>query len=350
MATPDRQALISRRLDFWLLGGGSLIALAALIIWQRLFPFAPPNAAVDWLTVGIYLRIGLEYPHLLASYKIAYNRGGGFIRKHYLVTVLAPMALVGLGTFAALGLETNWLSPMLKKWAESIFFIGVHSIFLGFGWHRLRQVWGLMAIYARYDGVILQARQRFVAHGFLMSLWVFGYLTYMETTRGLSYFGIQFDPLTFPRPILWIGAVLFALFGLLFVFEILLRPWIYQGRCPSANFLVPVLAILFWWAALSLEPIFFFFLSPAAHSLQYLTVVWAYERGPADSNRSVWGTAGFFGLLLVLGFALEHGPRIVLPNGSAAIGIAYLILSLHHYLLDGIIWRTSDPNLKNILC
>ncbi len=351
MSTHARQALISRPLDFWLLGGLSLLTLSLLMIVRQLDLGLLRHPGL-WLTVGLYLRVGLEYPHLLATYKLSYSRGREFIRSHWFVMLLAPVALLATGGFIIATLDFNLLPASARAPATWILTGGVHALFLGFGWHRLRQVWGCMSLYSRYDGVRLTTRQRASIHAFLFSMWIFGYLHMISSTLRFDFFGVTVKGIAVPSILLTTAASLFAASGAFFLFENVFVALFKRKRLPSLCFFVPIVALLFWWAALSLEPAFFFFLAPSFHSLQYLAVVWAYERGPT-SRELPWPSLAMLAATLLglfaLGYSWETVPSALLPKGSAAIAIAYMVVSLHHYLLDGVIWRTSDPRIKNLL-
>ncbi len=108
--------------------------------------------------------------------------------------------------------------------------------------------------------------------------------------------------------------------------------------------MIPITALVFWWAALSLEPAFFFYLAPAFHALQYMNFVWAVDQG-------TWLRRGLmFVSLIGLGLLIERMPQIVtaLPKDSAVIAVAYIVLSLHHYLLDSIIWKSTGVAWKKL--
>lgn len=346
-----RQALISRSIDFWLLGGLSLLVLLIMVATRNWITNGPRDAEF-WFALGAYLRVGLEYPHLLATYKLAYGRGGDWIRRHLIAAVLAPGVILILGILAFLALEPGWFGPTWRQHSFNLVGAGIHLLFFAFGWHRLRQVWGCMVLYGRYDGLKLCRRRRVSVHSFLISMWIMGYFVFMNSTRNLNFFGFPVSTFAIPPFLLWTSAALFFASGLFFLYEIIWRVARDEHRLPSLNFLVPILAILFWWAAVSLEPAFFFFLAPSFHSLQYLAVVWAFERGPWTRKwqwRQAVSPLGMFALFLLLGWIWDGRTADSFSRGSAAIAIAYIVVSLHHYLLDGVIWRTSDPRLKNLL-
>ncbi len=341
--TQIRPALISRPVDFWLLGGGSLLALAALLVMRRLSMPVNLNAAL-WIFWAPYLRIVIEYPHLFASYRLAYAPGKGLVRSHPWTMIAAPVVLVLLAVFCILARDISLLGSVAAGWAEALLSSSIHLVFLGFGWHRLRQVWGCMVIYARYDDFPIGHSQRRATNVFLMAMWIFGYLTMMHSQNTFNFFGITVAALYFPDWVMHLAACVFALSGIYFLFEVFIRNAYVHRRLPTLNFMMPITALIFWWAALSLEPAFFFYLAPTFHALQYMNVVWAVDKGTwARRGLTFLGLAG-------LGLLIERMPQIVpaLPKETAVIAVAYIGLSLHHYLLDSVIWKSSGEAWRKL--
>src|SRR3954468_17089944 len=87
------RALTTRFLDFWLLGG------ASLLVWLGMF--AVQGFRASWAIdqhfknlayASASLSLLVNYPHFLISYKLAYSRGSGFVRAHWWQLVVVPIA------------------------------------------------------------------------------------------------------------------------------------------------------------------------------------------------------------------------------------------------------------------
>jgi hypothetical protein len=94
-----RQALTTRFLDFWLLGGLSIL------VWLVMFATQGFRAAwaidqqfknLTFTTASLSLLV--NYPHFLISYKLAYSRGQAFVTRHAWQLVVVPILMVA--TFA----------------------------------------------------------------------------------------------------------------------------------------------------------------------------------------------------------------------------------------------------------
>ena len=82
-ATP--RALTTRYLDFWLLGG------ASIVVWAFMFALHPVRKmswAVDHhygnaFAISNTVALFVNYPHFMASYALAYRKGWSFIRANW---------------------------------------------------------------------------------------------------------------------------------------------------------------------------------------------------------------------------------------------------------------------------
>ena len=91
------KALTTRFLDFWLLGGASVLVWLGMIVLGRF----RGNLAIDQqfrhLTITtLSLSLLVNYPHFLMSYKFAYTRGRSFVVAHWWQLIVVPIGLAGL--------------------------------------------------------------------------------------------------------------------------------------------------------------------------------------------------------------------------------------------------------------
>lgn len=94
-AKMNKPALTTRTLDFWLLGGASLLLwlIMSLLQYVRDHPAIHPHFTnTPYITSSLALLI--NYPHFIASYKLAYSRNTEFIRKHPIELILVPICLL----------------------------------------------------------------------------------------------------------------------------------------------------------------------------------------------------------------------------------------------------------------
>ena len=114
-------------------------------------------------------------------------------------------------------------------------------------------------------------------------------------------------------------------------------------------------------------------LYPAAHSLQYLAVVWRYlanregAQENADQQVSIGGLAlcsrKTLGMGLIVAFSILGSiiGFVVLPMLLASMApagrqdplafyaMAWVFINVHHYFLDNVIWRKENPDIEKYL-
>ena len=157
----QRRALISRNLDFWLLGGFSIFSLVFLFILKSIFSIELMSI-LQFSLLLLVLKIGIEFPHLLASYKIAYSQGRNFILNHWAVLLLVPLFLI-VAFFLII-----FSNQKFYTYAQNIIQWLVCAVFFLLGWHRSMQTYGCMIVYSRYDSYELSRLQRSYIKFFLL--------------------------------------------------------------------------------------------------------------------------------------------------------------------------------------
>jgi hypothetical protein len=370
-------ALTTRFLDFWLLGG------ASLVVWLVMFSVEGfrTNWAVDQhfnnlTATAASLSLLVNYPHFLASYRLAYTRGTSFILMHWWQLIAVPLLLIGLFAVAFVSFDVRVEAvPWLWGWAQAVspyganeqvligprvgdvlFTLGFNLMILTIGWHYTKQVFGCMMVYAHYDRYRITPTQRTLLRRALLSVWgmVFIYTNLagdFSTFAGFSYSSLDLPDVLGP---LSQFAVL-AGFGLVgyYVFYLNYRT---GGGLPSANVIVPFVALYVWWMPLTRQSDFYFLMVPLFHSLQYLPFVYRVEdaRLRGASHPQVRATLLVFGIVLAGWSAFEFVPNAV--DGAfgtfEAWGMFFfftatmLFINIHHYFIDNVIWRLRDPEVR----
>jgi hypothetical protein len=131
------------------------------------------------------------------------------------------------------------------------------------------------------------------------------------------------------------------------------------GRWPSANVLVPFVAMYVWWMPLTRQQEFYLLLTPLFHSLQYLAFVYKMEdtRLRGLNHPEVRGSVLAFAIVVAGWVAFEFLPNEV----DTALGTfnswhmfffftaAMLFINIHHYFIDNVLWRFRDPEVQKYL-
>jgi hypothetical protein len=383
---PSR-SLIHPFVDFWLLGGASVVIWGLMILGQ---PFRHNTSSVNihyeqLAATFAIMSLLCNHPHFIISYRFGYGRGITFILKNWFSLLAVPALLVALFTVAFLnyhrqiGDESSlrWINlpfeylrlgyrfGRMGDWGTELLSLSIWAMMLTVGWHYAKQVFGCMMVYARYDNYALSGRQRFAIKTSVIILSVVNLISFSVgiASRTLmnpwSMYGITLTPIGLPAGLLSLsgaGAIL-SFAGVLYfvVYDNYRR----RKQLPSANFLIPWIALHVWWIPLAAHPEFNAIAVPFFHSLQYLPFAYRVERG---TERNIKFKAYRYPkltleilVLLVIGFlAFEFIPTLLNESLDTSLGqtpyfftIAFAVfLNIHHFFIDSVSWRLTTPAVR----
>ena len=382
VGTPQRaaNALTTRFLDFWLLGGASLLVWLVMIGVEGFRTSWAVDQHFKNLTyTAASLSLLINYPHFLISYKLAYRRGLPFVRAHTWQLVIVPLALLGIFAVAFATYETpvgrlplvpavtGTLGPVFglgqvlsgPRLGDLLFTAVFNFMMLTVGWHYTKQVFGCMMVYAFYDGYAMTQAQRDLTKRALLTIWV---MNFVHTNIGGSqnvfsqfrYYSFDLPDVAGP-----ISLMLVAGGFALVVYKVFYANYRERGAVPTVNMLVPFIALYVWWLPQTRQYEFYFLLTPMFHSLQYLAFVYRMEetRLRSERHREIKGTALVLGIILAGWMAFEFVPN-TLDNVVGTFTAwqmfffftaAMLFINIHHYFIDNVLWRFRDPEVRAYL-
>lgn len=373
--------LTSNALDFWLLGGASIVlwALMFLLDGQGRQSWAVDRQFQNLVALSGSLALVGNYPHFMASYKIAYSQGPSFIGTNWVQLIAVPLSLLAAiaasyllfnthadgGSLAGLnagltsiGLTTSiGLNPSMGK---ELMGLMIQFMFFTVGWHYAKQTYGCMRVMAHFNGYTMSASQWRLIKISLFSVWFcsFAWANTGNTTADLH--GIQYASIGLPN---WVNALALTLFVYCAVASVLTFRGIHQetGRLPSATMLVAPVAFVLWWLPPLVQMDFYLWIVPFFHSIQYLAFVYRLEQGQiADKHpQSESLVGGLVALALILaGFtAFELVPNALdtVLGTQDSLGVWFffaatvLFINVHHYFIDNVIWRFQNPRIRKHL-
>jgi hypothetical protein len=379
--TSDGRALTTRFVDFWLLGGASLLVWAVMWVLQDHRTAWAIDSHFKNLTVTtISLSLLVNNPHFLISYKLAYSRGARFVLAQWWQLLAVPALLLALFVAAFVGFTAPtaavvpFLPPLadtLTAWGAStaaitaprlgdlLFTLAFNVMFFTVGWHYTKQAFGCMMLYAHFDGYRLTPRQRGLIKWNLLSLsWL--NLAYGSQQSGpLAFSHYSYYSVDLPDVLVPLSACILAVGFVLVVWAVFYRKYAEDGQRPTVNMLVPFVAMYVWWLPLMRQHEFYFLLIPLFHSLQYLTVAGKCEhtRLRSSARYEVRATAVVVGVVAAGWLSFDLVPSAL----DAWLGTfdtwrifffftaAMLFINIHHYFIDNVIWRFRDPVVKQYL-
>jgi tetratricopeptide (TPR) repeat protein len=299
-----------------------------------------------WSIIFYALALFFNYPHYMATIYRAYRRPEDF-QKYRIFTVYTT----------ALVLLTILLSHF---WLGILPFI--FTLYLTWSpWHYSGQNYGLFMMFARRAGASPSKGERRALYGAFITSYLVLFLSFHSGASSDPLFISLGIPLGVGRGIqIGLGAafLIFSIYGL-------------SGLVRAIGWrkIVPCLTLF--------SSQFLWFLLPAAislikgmevpqnryssgvlaimHSAQYLWITSYYARREASeaSGRS-WRPWAYFGVLVAGGIALfVPGPwlasRVFQHDFSASFLIFTALVNLHHFILDGAIWKLRDGRIASLL-
>ena len=374
------RALTTRFLDFWLLGGASVLVWLVMMSLQGFRTSWAIDQHFKNLTyTAASLSLLINYPHFLISYKLAYRRGRGFVLSHWYQLIAVPLVLLSLFIVAYAAYDVSvtqvpLLAPLAQAiggWAgagrvlsgpklgDLLFTAAFNLMLLTVGWHYTKQVFGCMMVYSYFDKYKFSPRQRTITKYALLSIW---WLNFAQGNQaGAQNNFSQFKYYSFDLPDILVPITTFVVAaGLVLVaYEVFWKNFRERGQAPGINMVVPFVALYVWWLPVTRQYEFYFLLTPFFHSLQYLAFVYKMEdtRLRGLSHPEVRGSILAFSIVLAGWLAFEFVPNEV----DTALGTfnswqmfffftaAMLFINIHHYFIDNVLWRFKDPEIQKYL-
>jgi hypothetical protein len=355
-AASVRPALLSREVDFWLLGG------ASIVVWLLAFSlqgFRSSSWAVDHHFGGIVplttsLVLIVNHPHFIASYRLAYGQGGRFVRRYWFQLILVPVVLLALFVVAYVGLRTRPGQGRLLMGAL------VSLMLFTVGWHYSKQAYGATMVQARYEGYRLSAWERRWFKLSLFSVWWVSFARNNIEARVHDFHGFQYRTLGLPS-FTYLAASFVNIVCAVAVICILVRRYRSSRQLPSSTLLAPIVALHLWWLPVFYQYEFYMFLVPLFHSLQYLAFVHRIEhqkQATTPGRSAPFRKSIIFLAIVLVGFlAFELVPNTLdVTLGTHALWKAFffyaafsILINVHHYFIDNVLWRFENDMVKRYL-
>ncbi len=309
------------------------------------------NQAQRWAIVFYALALVCNYPHYMATVHRAYARRDDRARYRLFTTYVTGLLLVIAAVVHVRGELLPWLFTVYVMWSP---------------WHYTGQNFGLSMMFLRRAGAEIPTRQR-------QQLRVAFVASYVMLLAAFNQ-GASEDPLvlslglpnTIALPIQIVAGVVFVVFGALALWTIATRS---RPRPQPAPRMLPAITLYFTQACWFVIPVALTWTSAIAapqtryssgilavmHSAQYLWITQHYARRAADARGSAsWSHWAYWGTLIVGGVALFlPGPWLASYIGhfdfSSSMLIVTAIVNIHHFILDGVVWKLRDPRVAQAL-
>lgn len=298
-----------------------------------------------FLFVGAFGAMGHHLPGMIRAYgdRALFNR-------FKIRFVVAPVALLAVCIWSSL-YKIQAIQLVALTW-------GI--------WHGLMQTYGFCRIYdAKASAKAAAARAR---TDFALCLAWFSAAVLLSPMRLRSLVNVYYESGGPAIPVTLVASVRMAIVALLVLVTIvfLWRQWsdwqAERGASPVKMTLL-VSSIAFWWycnngvqnilVGIALFEVF--------HDVQYLAIVWIYNRSRVERDQSIRGFMRFVfrrsGSLIgvYVGLVLAYGSIALTTSAVSAEWIRHVLTgvvtasALLHFYYDGFIWKVREPQTRTML-
>jgi hypothetical protein len=346
---PPLGYIISSRIDFWMTGGVSIVVMCALLVYIAFHGASDATNRAALLTNIVLFQAMINWPHFMGAYGLLY-RPTENIRKYPLAAIYVPLALL-LVVVASVVTSDNaaWSNISVNQDVAYLFWLAA-AFYLA--WHYTGQAWGMIATFSRPSNLQLTANERFIIRGGLRSLLVWHVV-----------WGAQ------DLPAHWLGGLHVYIPSLLATMNVVCAAAFVAGvvvwlsinkrasALPDARVLASWLSIYLWYLVLYFMPEAYPVVQ-LSHALQYLAFPLRVELNrttpatstPAQIKSMLW-SARYYLVLVVTGLIVFYLPEHF-SNRSQEYTFALMIasaVSIHHYFVDGCIWKIGNPDVRRNL-
>lgn len=348
-----------RLTEFLLVGGATpLLFLLSWLVRQH-FDLDPLELGVGFTM--FWAAHVINDPHFSVTYLLFYRQareralGGAFpagLRvRYWLAGVVAPLLLLAWGGWAIAVQSAATIGALLQ------------TMFLLVGWHYVKQGFGVALVLSARRGVRFTASERRSLLLHCLSAWIYAWANPATPTREVIVKDVVY--MAWSRPAWLETAALAALLGSgAWLCTCLVKKRLREGSLPLATPLMALLCATWAWSILAHADPLVRYIVPALHAIQYLYFVALLEGNEAREKEGepwfgppvhtrLWRLAA---TSIVLGWLLFDGVPGALddlrtgPNGSLGatpwVAVLYAFVNIHHYLMDGVIWRREQPGTR----
>ncbi len=324
-----------------LVGCGAWSAPLLLLV----YPMRISNSA-GWAVAFYGLALFFNYPHYMATVYRAYHTREDFAKYRiftlHLTALLALTAVLAHLSFRML----PWLFTLYITWSP---------------WHYTGQNYGLAMMFARRRGAQPSYTVRRALYLSFLASYIVLFLSF--------HTGASNDPLVlslgipqkFSNPVMLVSGVAFAFLGLWALIHLVeqtslraMLPAITLWSTQFLWFLLPTLLGYIYRVPLP-QTRYSTGILAVMHSAQYLWITSYYARREANAEgRAGWRPWIYFLTLIAGGIALfVPGPWLISWAFHFDFAASFLIftalVNIHHFLLDGAIWKLRDGRIAELL-
>jgi tetratricopeptide (TPR) repeat protein len=313
--------------------------------------FAVASSTRTWAVVFYVLALFFNYPHYMATIYRAYHRAEDFEKYRVFTVHITALVLLTILLSHFWGQLLPWIFTIYLTWSP---------------WHYSGQNYGLFMMFARRAGAEPGQACRRALYGAFVVSYLILFLSFHTGPSSDPLFlslGIPAVVSRWEQAVLGIAFVALSAFGL----SRLARDTGWKKLIPALTlfssqflwFLLPsTISLIKGWAIPQSR--YSSGILAVMHSAQYLWITSYYARrervgeGKTGKKERNWRPLAYFGVLILGGIALfVPGPwlasRAFHYDFTASFLIFTALINIHHFILDGAIWKLRDGRIAALL-
>lgn len=302
--------------------------------------------ALGWSFAFYALALVFNYPHYMATIYRAYHRAEDFRRyRFFTVYTTAIILLTGLLSHFWIAI-LPWIFTLYLTWSP---------------WHYTGQNYGVFMMFARRAGADISKSERHALYGAFIASYLLLFLSFHTGVSSDSLFislNIPGQGARFAEITLCVAFFVLSAFALSALVRTIgwrrLTPCLTLFSSQILWFLLPVAITLLKHVEIP-QSRYSSGVLAVMHSAQYLWITSFYaSREAKQSLRKTWQPLAYFAVLIAGGIALfVPGPwlasRFFHHDFTASFLIFTALVNLHHFILDGAIWKLRDGRIASLL-
>jgi hypothetical protein len=272
------------------------------------------------------------------------------IKKYPFAAIYVPLALVLLLLVAVFSADTSGVQGLAVN--QDIAYVVWLGAAFYLAWHYTGQAWGMIATFSKLSGLELNKFEKYGIRVGLRLLLLWHVVWGAQDLPHSWLFGLG-DHI--PALLQAVSVLCCAAFtaGLVIWWRITKR----IGHTPDSRILVSWLSIYMWYLVLFFMPAAYL-LVQFSHALQYLAFPLRVKINSnlqpvasATKSQIISYSLKYYVVLVVSGLVIFYLPQYLWPSSQQytfAILVASAV-SIHHYFVDGCIWKISNPDVRRAL-
>lgn len=335
-----------------LLWGSGLAYLFVFVLMLANIGFVLTYAP-SWLVM--FLVVLVSMPHYGATLLRAYERKED--RRAYRLFT----------TYSTLALAVFFLVGIRNLWAGSLLF----TLYMTWSpWHYTAQNYGIALMFLKRGGIEVDERTRRFLRFSLTSSFVIAFLHIHSPALFTPFSGARVQFLSLRLPSMFVDVTMFSIILLYAVSTLLFLASVTKKGLRKAYPAIALLLVQAVWFVLpsifrnwyptsgppvlgSRYVVYTFTWIALAHASQYLWITAYFARSTGRAR----STASFYGRAVVCGCTLWALPLVLFAPGVLGrvpydVGLAAVtaaVINLHHFILDGAVWKLRQPRVGGVL-